>query len=125
MATWHPVAGAPLTEKDRWILFQLSQGYSLKQIAHMAGRSEITIRQRLVGIRTKLDARTTIEAVTKAIWSGEIGRNWSCGTTAAVRRHIRKRETCDPRCLMKKALNARRYRADHGSGRGNERKHDE
>lgn len=122
MVGWRPKAGQPLTDKDRLVLYLFSQGYSIKQVARRIGVHEVTIRQRSAAIRIKLDARTTAEAVAQAIWSGQIGRDRDCGTPAAYHRHLRRGVPSDPACLIRRATDARKYRADHGSGQGIERK---
>lgn len=58
-------ATSPLTESEIAVLKALSQGLTVKETAHQLGKSERTVRNQLDSARSRIGAKTTIEAIAK------------------------------------------------------------
>jgi len=62
-----------LTDRERQVLECLSQGMQVKNIARVLGIAEETCRGYVKGLHSKLDVRTSLEAVIKAQRLGVLG----------------------------------------------------
>lgn len=101
-----------LSERDREVLWMVSQGLTYFQIGRRLDMEEKGAQSAARRAMYKLGAHNVAQAVTLALLNGEIGRWRDCGTHAVYQRHRKLHQTADPACLIAKAAHDRAYRSE-------------
>lgn len=112
MAIPNPPVLRRLSDRDRKVLWMMSQGMTYFEVGRKLGMAEQGAKSAARRAMSKLGAQNIVHAVTIALLRGEIGRWESCGTHAAYQRHRKLHQTADPACLVAKAEYDRGYRAE-------------
>ncbi len=110
MATPNPPTSRRLSDRDREVLWMMSQGMTYYEVGRRLGMAEQGAKSASRRAMHKLGAVNIVHAVTIALLNGEIGRWPECGTHGVYQRHRKLHQTADPACLAAKAAYDRKYR---------------
>lgn len=89
-----------LSARQRRVLWLLSQGEGMEQVALTLRTHRTSVRDSAVSARRKLSCRTTLQAVLRAYQLGVIGPWEDCGSRLAYVRHQDKDEDPCPACRI-------------------------